>query len=353
MPNRSSLDTKEIRTRIDSYMSTLLGLQAFRKAIAWRNYEVVGHHASYGRRMTPSKDNAAGADSDLTPDLVVQILTNLGYVVEAKRSLPRNQDHWHHAIEQVRKYDDNLTGWWTDDELIRTSNVVVLIWTKLLREFASFIESAMRRDGFRFHGPVSLVEFSLLLEMRPNVFLRQMWGDVQDPDIAENLQRGIPIPIDLIVGAQDRPLKFYDDPPVTEHTMVILWNDIFSNSRLDVEFDSAQKVWPIEVTVDELAIELQRLYGSSGEGARERTFPRRSWVRDALEAFTKLGLAERLDDQGRYCIKYKTTLRTGESGDLVNHFAKHRVGSIPDAKTPRQLALFGVAERPAEDGSAT
>lgn len=340
MVKSSKLDHKQIRDKIDNYESTIQGLQAFHKAISWRNSAVVEHEHSFCRRMTLNQGSIPDNERDVTPDLVVQIASALGYVIEAKRSLPKNQEHWGRVIDQLQKYDTSLIGWWTENELVPTSNTVLLIWTKFLTEFAAYLDDKIEKGLVRFQGPVSLVEFSKIQETTEIVFLRRDWGTVIDQEMTDELTRGISIPLEQVIGAAERQLKFYDDPPETEYVMTILWNDILTSKLPELKYDKTLKAWPVEVTVTGLTSELQRLFGSAGNETRERKFPREAWIRKALEAFIALNLAERLDSKDSYLVKYKTTLRTGVSGDLIDIFSRHRLDKPGKERAPKQLQLF-------------
>ena len=144
--------------------------------------------------------------------------------------------------------------------------------------------------------------------------------------------------IELLKALPERQLKFYDDKPITEYTMVILWNDLFTSMVSEIQFDQELKAYAFDVTVEELASELQRLYGSEGREERDRRFPRIPWVRQALDAFVALDLAEQRGDS--YLVKFKTTLRTGESGDLVERFSRHRSAKSDGSEDAEQLDLF-------------
>ena len=332
------MEIKQIRNRIDDYESTIQGLQAFLRAVTWRDEKTVAHEHSYGRRMTPSGYGSQEESDDLTPDAVIQIAGDTGYVVEAKRSLAANQEYWEKEVVQILKYANPLDGWWTSSGELGNHNVVGLIWIKYIKDFSTYLDEYLDRNEVSVQMPISLVEFSRIRENQEIIFLRSDWGEIRDNPIEGSLASGISIPIELLKALPERQLKFYDDKPVTEYTMVILWNDLFTSMVSDVQFDQELKAYAFEVTAEKLASELQSLYGSEGREERDRRFPRIPWVREALDAFVALDLAER--GEASYLIKFKTTLRTGESGDLVDRFSRHRTVNGKNSEQTEQLDLF-------------
>jgi len=118
--------------------------------------------------------------------------------------------------------------------------------------------------------------------------------------------------------------------------MVELWGNIFNEKKQDTEFDDKLHAWPIPVNVEKLTIELQRAYGSQGKEHRIVAFPLNDWVRDALEAFVWLNLAQK-EDNDNYLILFRLIRE-----DLFTRFFEWRRLSNKGKKKDRskQLPLF-------------
>lgn len=334
------MEIQDVRNRINDYETTIQGLQAFVRAITWRNEQVIEHSYSLGRRMTPIEGTSNHQSEDFTPDATIQIEDSLGYIVEAKRSLASNQEYWEHEVDQLLKYSQSLGGWWTDSGEITTQNVTGLVWIKYISDFSAYLETYLERHKVSPTSPLSLVEFSIISDAQEIVFLRMGWGQIDDDEMYQRIKSGIPIPLELLKRPPEKQLKFYDQKPITEYLMVVLWNDLFTASASELVFDKDLRSYAFEASPDELATELQRLYGSEGNQERDRRFPRAAWVRDALDAFVRLDLAEKSEHGEKYLIKFRTTLRTGESGDLVDRFSKHRTTGKNAPRASEQLDLF-------------
>lgn len=156
-----AIDIDRIRDEINNYEATVAALQAFIDFVARQDERDMAHTPhSLGRKMNTSPTNVIQPNTEITPDAVVQRSDELGYVLEAKASLPRDQDAWQSDIDQLRKYDDHLTGWWTPTELIHESDVVSLISVPFAPQFAEYVRQTASREHWQFRGRVCFVEFS-------------------------------------------------------------------------------------------------------------------------------------------------------------------------------------------------
>lgn len=63
-----------------------------------------------GRRMTTSAENRISPETEVTPDCVVQLGGEAGFVTEAKLGLPKEENLWDDDVKQMQKYDDDLAG---------------------------------------------------------------------------------------------------------------------------------------------------------------------------------------------------------------------------------------------------
>ena len=315
------LDIQEIRQKIEDYTTTIHALQSFVSLVTWNSANrstYAGTHSSLGRRMDTTPGNRISPETTVTPDAVIQRSDDLGYLVEAKKSLPANSDRWDSVVEQLAKYDDGLIGWWTETEVIDVSSVVLLIEIARSAEFSLYLESAINSGQVEFTRPISVVEFTKSSELKEFLFIRKHWGDIADEEFSSLLAIGKKVPIEKVVGTYGS-MKFYDAPPVVEHTMVNLWQDIFTGMKSDFPYDEEARAWLFNVTLESLTDDLQRLYGSSGNRPREVAFPRKAWIREAMNALVRLGYAEKAAESDEYVVYFKRV-----KGDVLERFSLHR-----------------------------
>lgn len=284
--------------------------------------------------METSQSNRVSPSSEVTPDAVIQKSDDLGFVAEAKASLPREPRYWTDDAEQLHKYDDDLHGWWTTDGLIGENDIVLLMRTPHADDFAEYVHKFNSKRGWTFQRNVCFVEFDRSGRVRQAIHLRRHKGDLADGELAERLRKGVMVPIEGLLDTF-RSRKFYDAKPPIEYLMEVLWQDIFNEMKSQTEFDDELSCWPLEVTVPDLTLDLQRMFGSSGGLDREAEYPRQRWVRQALEALVDIGLAHRTDGPN-YRILFRR-LR----GEVIETFSRHRVSERPEAQPPiTQLSLL-------------
>jgi hypothetical protein len=270
----------------------------------------------------------------------VQRTTEFGYIVEAKKSLPMSKNDWDKYVRQLLKYDDDLTGWWTRDSLIRSHATVLLIEISRSVEFCDYLSQYLATNQVVFDRPFSVVEFGRADEFIPYYLLRTKLGDIEDDDIRETLRKGKKVVIEEVIRAYGQ-IKFYDSEPEPEFTMAVIWNDLFTEMARSTEIDKNRKAYIFEVDVISITKELQKLYGSNGNAPRQVEFPRKTWVRKAFDAFSRLGYVESIGHD-RYRVFYKQI-----RGDILERFTKQRIN--PKTKKPRdngkQLSLFEDKDR--------
>jgi len=306
----NDLSLEEVQVKIENYRTTILALEAFISLITWdiiNNKQIQGSRFSIGRRMDTSSTNKISQNCTVTPDAVIQREINLGYIVEIKKSLPKNQnDNWQEVIDQLVKYDDDLLGWWTDNEMISIPCPVLLLHISRSADFGMYLDSLINGKKLSFDKSVSIVEFDRSQQVKEFIFLRLQWGKIENSDVLKNLKSGREIPVEKVLA---NPIygekKFCDFEPCPEHTMYILWNDIFTGLKQKVEYDQKLRAYPLRVNAEVLTLELQKLFGAEGNEPRQITYPRTEWIRNALDCFVKIGSANKIDDNGNYLILFK------------------------------------------------
>lgn len=321
MNSQTNKSVDAIKQKIEDYYSTILALLSFVSLTTWKDGgRVTGANFTLGRRMDTSPFNKVSPKTQVTPDAVVQPCSDLGYVVEAKKSLPSSTQEWDKYIRQLLKYDDDLVGWWTNGESISEHCTVLLIEISRSVEFTDYLAQYLSANNIQFNKPFSVVMFGRADEFKHYYILRTQMGNIQDDELRETLRKGRKINIEDIVGTYGER-KFYDTEPEPEFTMSVLWLDIFHDLAKNVDYDKNLKAYPLEVDVNGVTKELQRLYGSTGKNHREAQFPKKAWVQKAIDGFVRLGLAEVLSHDN-YRILFRHI-----KGDVLEKFAKQRQNS--------------------------
>jgi len=333
--NKTTLN--DIKDSIDNYVATCQAIQAFINIIIWdRNKKQYIQSSKYniGRRMDTSKNNKITPENTITPDIIIQRSKDYGFVVEVKKTLPKNQSYWAQYIDQLLKYDDHLLGWWTGNEKINEHNTVLLVHQYLFAKVEKYIKEKFKEMDIDLLQPFSIVEFSRSPERKFYIFIRcSNIYPINNIEISEEIINGIPVPFETVLLYFGN-LRFYDVKPETEYVMSILWLDIFNEKRINVDYDKSKKYYPIKVDANELTIQLQKLYGSLGNNHRKGEFPKKKWIREALDALVIINYAEYLDN-GIYIIKYRKLTQ-----DPIEIFYSHRESIRIEQEETKQLNLF-------------
>lgn len=294
--------------------------------------------------MQTSKANVIAPDITVTPDLVAQKSAQYGVVAEAKRTLGRNQDHWDDHVVQLRKYDDDLEGWWTSTGSVEESNAALLIHQSRSRLFITRLRAAKERDPARVGPRSAVVEFNQSDEARPYIFFRTEWGEFGDAELHSQLETGVPVPIEDVLRSF-AAIEFYDAEPPLPFLLELLWNDVFAAMAAGIAHDDKVNAIPVPVDLDDVTTELQRAYGSRAleRDARSADFPRKIWIRAAFEALVRANLAVRAEKEASYTVLYRA-FKTDVLERFVDLLAKPGKGEVQDGQLP--LNLPSAAEEP-------
>ena len=146
--SKAKYDHKATQEECDTYTEGVFAVLALVNEARWdpgrREFRA---DVSYGvgRRMTTSAGNRVSREKDVTPDCVIQLGDETGFVAEAKLGLPKEENLWDDDIKQMQKYDDDLAGWWTGSERIRQHDVVGLVPINRAVKFADWLDAGVKQ----------------------------------------------------------------------------------------------------------------------------------------------------------------------------------------------------------------
>jgi hypothetical protein len=286
--------------------------------------------------MDTSPDNRIAPATQVTPDLVIQSSQDLGYVTEAKYSLPADKDHWRDCAKQLLKYDDDLKGWWTTNELIDDHCIVLLLEYARTVAFIEYFKNWCAQNKESISKNLAIVEFTKSDNASPYLGLTLRHGNIETAELRSRLKYSVKVPTEDVVGTYS-VRKFYDSPPVVEFTMSVIWMDILTPEVETVEFDKKLHGHPIRVKLDALTRELQKCFGQQSSGPREVEFPHRDWVKSAMDGFVQLDLAREMDLEKDDC-DYLVIYHRIAAKDILEYFANHMRGTKPPRS--KQLRLM-------------
>jgi len=346
MPERPEEEQIRVQDAVEDYQSTVHAMLAFSAFVVHDSVtKRPNSHFGFGRRMTTSKTNPVVASADVTPDIVAQKNATYGIVAEVKRSLPADRTKWSSHVVQLRKYDDDLKGWWTKGAHIAASDTTLLVHQSRSRAFVSVLEEENARDAASVGPHTSVIEFNRSDERQVNYFFRLEWGEFRDSELSARLKEGVQVPIDNVIKTFSN-VKFYDADPPLHTLLLLLWIDYFGPLAAVSEYDENLKAFPITVNAYVITDELQKAYGSQLLERDERSaeFPTTHSVRKALDAFVTMRLAMGVPDaKGDYRVLYRQFRE-----DVLQRFASMLTSPAEKVLTQGELPFV---EQPAIQAS--
>jgi len=328
-----------IKDRNESYLSTIYALHGFILAVKRTiTLPVDNIHSSIGRRM--HYPNGKSKRDFCTPDLVIQLDPVEGIIGEAKLLIcQNNEDNWNQYLKQAKRYDNDLIGWWTTDELIERTSLVWITEITFSSKIGDYFKEKMDAGEIHFTHPFAVIEYSKHQRAREFLFLRTRIGDMPG-SLTQAFNNGIEIPLETLIF-ENQEKKFYDAKPSDiEYVMDILWQNIFTQEALtnqngSSKYDDKEKVWRIPIQLDTLTRSVQKLYGAVGGENREVEYPQKTWIKEALEKFVSIDLAVSGSQADEYIINFKKFSRPMDKFVYLIH--KKQKGSKSSGK---QLPLF-------------
>jgi len=331
-----------IKDRSESYLSTIYALHGFILAVKRTStFPKENIHTSIGRRMHYA--NGKSKRDFCTPDLVIQLDHAQGIIGEAKLLICQNtEDNWAKYVKQAKRYDNDLIGWWTTDELIERTNLVWITELTFSSKIGDYFKEKIDTGEIQFDRPFAVIEYSKHQKAREFLFLRTRIGDMPG-NISQAFKQGVEIPLETLIF-ENQEKKFYDAKPSDiEYVMDILWQNIFTQEALTNQdgksrYDDKEKVWRIPIQVDALTLNIQKLYGAVGGENREVEYPQKAWIKEALDKFVSIGLAVPGSQGDEYIIQFKKFSRPMEK--FINLIHKKKKNTQSSGK---QLPLFDLA----------
>jgi hypothetical protein len=261
---------------------------------------------------------AEDQSKEVTPDAVVQVNNTYGIVVEMKKHFDREKlKHF----DQVKKYDADLVGWWTQNERLAT-NDLVLMTHYISKTAATDAYNEWMSNGNSYVRPFAIICFNYSTGSKEYFTLERAIGSLSDKIHDEDLRKVKAIPNDIIKKIISK-YKFYDAPPPAIHTMVLLLDYVLPTLPKEAEFDknSGQQSTRVQLTLDEAQDQLSHLCPQPTD-SRDTKLPRREWVEVGLESLVECGIGEKVaGNPPKYVLRLLTAHRRKDTKEfLVERF---------------------------------
>jgi len=301
---RVSKRVSELTNSVDNYEASLSALLAFINNATWddkREQPRAGTKYSLGRRMTASSQNRVSPNGDVTPDAVVQRDPTNGVVCEVKMNIARSADGRIPAFrvdelrDQIRRYDDDLTGWFTPKGKVAQHDMVVLCDLMRATALADVLRELEEKEHVRCS--LALVAAVRATQAKEYIELKKEHGRLSDAAWGERLRQGVAVPVEKLAATQLGRIRYYDARPECPlYTMMHLWMHVFPEMSAPMLWQGARDGSGLEATVEELTRKLQAFFGPTPLDDRDVALPRPEWVKEAMDMFVNIGKAEKVHD---------------------------------------------------------
>lgn len=297
----------QIRIEIDNYEQNIFAIVSLGHII---EYDCKGE-AFIAPSMLTSSSNVVSKSTSVTPDFRGEI-QQYGIIGEIKRLFPMDKSRWEEDLQQLKKYDDDLTGWKG-----KIPNHDVAVITDYLRSYDLWdYITKMIEDGKidKFDRNFSVLEFIRKQDHTVFFTIKRAYGEISNPELRAKLNPGVGIAMHNIIQKISR-IRFYDSKPPIVYTMTIIWDHIFKSIPQEMEFRDAQgrKILSIDVDLKKVLDELRAHYCPQ----ENPNVLEESWVKEALNTLSDIGLAKRNKTlKDRYSIKFHR-LKDGKTTDFL------------------------------------
>lgn len=317
---KPAFDDTRIREDADNYVNSVLAVLALVNELRWDSTErQLRSSTKYevGRRMTTSAGNPISPETQITPDFVVQE-SMYGVIGEITYSLAPDEAGWLEKLKQLRKYDDDLLGWWTPTEKLPSHDIACLVQFSRMVIVSDILAKhrKKKKSDLKFKRNLAIVGFNRSSgATQEYMSLIKNFGELSDETTSERLRKSVQVPLErLVIEYKDK--KFVDFEPPMAYLLQMLWENLFTSYLDEFPYDEGKKYTPIRITVDRVTDDLQKAYGFSSTGPRSPEVPKKRWIRKALDHLVVFGFATKIDDE--YTIKYRRIKR----GDPITRFGK-------------------------------
>lgn len=351
----TKFDPVRLHEDIDTYTDAIYAILTFVNHARWDQdtRKLRDIPFGVGRRLRTSAKNKLQPNVQVTPDAVVQLSASLGIVAEAKPGVSRSVDVWRTNLEQLAKYDDDLTGWWTKDEKIKSHDIAVLLPLPRVVKFLDIVQSELKEGSVKFARPVAVISFTKNTGANSTFFILRLehseLGTITDSVLREKLRSATPVNMKTLLQV-DTDKKFIDAEPLLPYTLYVLWDMVLSRRASGRQPELGQSWTAVDVEVTELTREVQDFYGFRSDGAHSIEVPRVSWIRKALDGLVAFEMASNESD-GNYRVRYRR-YRTKDQdtisffGRLADKYQERlRLAAAKQEKKPL-LELASAAEAP-------
>lgn len=321
---------EETRIRIDDYKDTIWAIIGFVNLyfIDDKTHQPRSYVKRFqGRRLTPlataEQSGQSRAGPDVRPDLGLVIEDNKGILGEVKKNFPKDDvKRAQNIFRQLKRYDQNLTGWPATNKQVQSHEVVLLVHLTVSTYALEFCKEQLSQMGIKFERPFSIIEFSRIPQVQEFFHFRTVLGELTELGEEKRLKYGVQVKMEHLLKEYART-KLYDAEPPLPYLVQQIWFHVVTPvASEDPKFESLRKNQKLSVHLEiediverlDEGFSFRHWHGQDPE--RQPHIPRKEWVRQACEFLVESGKAEWADgdEKTRIVVFYRNYK------DIQDHF---------------------------------
>ena len=258
-------------------------------------------------------------DSIVQPDFILQYYEDRkGILGEIKSSITYDENYIKKDLyPQLKKYCKDIYGWETEDEKILDHDLLCIYHAVDVGRLTKLIDYSIDTGELDIIKNLCISEYSPMRSPKYGegdiILIKYEYGVLGCKELEASLKENLKLLIDELTLKYEK-IKFTRKKPPVEYLMELLWYNIF---RIFAEYPEVKE---IEVTLDQLLIQIYNYYISWSGIEGEYSQVRKTWIQEAMDLFVKIELAEIISEAP---LIYKIYIgKTGLPNDMAEYIYK-------------------------------
>jgi len=336
-----------ILDRVDDYRDTIFAILGF--CSLWFFDASTRERRSYigvfqGRHLSPVCKKSSSLNTqpqkDVCPDLGVVIRAQTGIVGEVKKNFPSDDRRARKIFDQLNSYDQELTGWPTDNGELQSHELALLVHQTTSWAARRFYSRGVGDGSIKFERPFSIFVFNRSDQRVPYFFFQAVEGEICAIEADLDPYQGVPVPMQALMDLHSRS-KLYDGEPPLPYLLDLIWEHVViplasENTRF-ARLRSNQKL-EVDVFVDDIVEKLHEGFSFSHWHTqypdRQPLIPRKEWVLKACRFLVQSKEARWVTEDAELRVFYR------KYQDVLGHFVRLQAESEAEKDLQPMFPMF-------------
>jgi hypothetical protein len=251
------------------------------------------------KAKTVKKDKQLPTIIQVTPDIGILDTQESGIIGEVKQKFSQNESFWMENFKQLKKYDDDLTGWPVTSEKVKSHDIVLLVHESRSRSVKDFY--LKHKEGeLKFIRPFVIIEYGRSDQGEQFFKFRIEEGTLSNKKVHDKIYKQVQLKMSLFVTIYSK-IKIYDASPHISWMLYIIHLAMVDKATamgIFVKLSKKTKL-PVSTSLNEITTLLQDTYSFKDIHAknthRQSNSPKKEWVYKAVEKLIAVGEANWID----------------------------------------------------------